>query len=206
VDHAAFLAAVTAGAPLLCHPAVMFRRDLVVSVGGYHPAFRHCEDLDLWLRLASVTTIANLPERLIRYRHYSQQVSSRHATEQQVNAVISRLAYAERMAGRADPTATLKVLPPIDGLDALFGRAGLARAVRARVAPALLYSRAALGGDGFAILTRYIREGGRCDGLWRTAARVAAFGYPLRALHLALLLATCPPAADRFDASAVMAG
>ena len=88
VDHAQFVTAVDAGAPLLCHPAVMFRRELVLSVGGYHPAFRHCEDLDLWLRLASVTQMANLPERLLRYRHYSQQVSSRHATEQQINAII----------------------------------------------------------------------------------------------------------------------
>lgn len=206
LDHAGFLAAVEAGAPLLCHPAVMFRRDLVRSVGGYHPAFRHCEDLDLWLRLASVTTIANLPERLLRYRHYSQQVSSRHATEQQVNAAIARLAHAERMAGRADPTAALPALPPIDDLDALFGRAGIARTVRARVAPALLYSRAALGGDGFAILARYIREGGRCEGLWRTAARLATFGYPARALHLALLLATCPAGGAHITAATAMAG
>jgi len=192
IDHDQFVTAVDAGAPLLCHPAVMFRRDLVLSVGGYHPAFRHCEDLDLWLRLASVTRIANLPERLLRYRHYSQQVSSRHATEQQVNAAVSRIAYAERKAGRADPTATLRALPPIDDLDALFGRAGVARAVRARVAPGLLYSRAGLGDAGFDIVCRFIREGGRCAGLWRTVARLMLFGYPLRALRLAAVLAARP--------------
>jgi hypothetical protein len=187
--HAAFLTAIEANAPLLCHPAVMFRRDLVRSVGGYHRAFRHCEDLDLWLRLASVTEIANLPERLLRYRHYGQQVSSRHATEQQVNAAIARLAYAERQAGRADPTAALDALPSIDGLDALFGRPGLARQVRARVAPGLLYSQTGLADEGFAILCRYIREGGRCPGLWRTVVRLVLFGMPLRAVHLALVLA-----------------
>ncbi|KUR76297.1 glycosyltransferase [Novosphingobium sp. FSW06-99] len=193
VDHAQFIAAIDAGAPLLCHPAVMFRRDLVLSVGGYHPAFRHCEDLDLWLRLASVTQIANLPERLLQYRHYSQQVSSRHATEQQVNAAISRLAYAERKAGRVDPTTKLAALPPIDALDTLFGRAGVARAVRARVAPGLLYSRAGLGDHGFAIVCRYIREGGDCPGLWRTVGRLMLFGYPLRALQLAAVLARRSP-------------
>jgi len=190
VDHDGFLAAIDGGLPLLCHPAVMFRRDLVLSVGGYHPAFRHCEDLDLWLRLATVTRVANLPQRLLRYRHYSQQVSSRHATEQQVNAAVSRLAYAERAAGRVDPTTTVPALPPIDALDALFGQAGVARAVRARVAPGLLYSRAGLGDAGFDILCRYIREGGRCPGLWRTVARLMVFGYPLRALRLALVLTT----------------
>jgi hypothetical protein len=202
IDHDQFVAAVDAGAPLLCHPAVMFRRDLVRSLGGYHPAFRHCEDLDLWLRLASVTQMANLPERLLRYRHYSQQVSSRHATEQQVNAAISRIAYAERKSGRADPTARLSVMPPIDDLDALFGKAGVARAVRARVAPGILYSRAALGDEGFEIVCRYIREGGDCPGLWRTVARLVLFGYPLRALRLGLLLAA-RPAADRAPSPAV---
>jgi hypothetical protein len=194
LDHDQFVAAVDAGAPLLCHPAVMFRRDLVLSVGGYHPAFHHCEDLDLWLRLASVTQIANLPERLLRYRHYSQQVSSRHATAQQVNAAVSRIAYAERKAGRVDPTTQLRALPPIDDLDALFGRPGVARAVRARVAPGLLYSRAALGDAGFDIVCRFIREGGRCAGLWRTVARLVLFGYPLRALRLAVVLAASPTA------------
>ena len=189
IDHDGFVAAVDAGAPLLCHSAVMFRRDLVLSLGGYHPAFRHCEDLDLWLRLASVTQIANLPERLLLYRHYSQQVSSRHATEQQVNAAIARIAYAERRAGRSDPTAALHALPPIDDLDALFARSGVARAVRARVAPGLLYSRSALGNEGFAILCRHIREGGDCPGLWRAVARLVLFGYPVRALHLAAVLA-----------------
>lgn len=192
IDHDQFIAAIDAGAPLLCHPAVMFRRDLVRALGGYHPAFRHCEDLDLWLRLATVTKIANLPERLLRYRHYSQQVSSRHATEQQVNAAISRLAYAERKAGRADPTASLTILPPIEQLDTLFGRPGVARAVRARVAPGLLYSRAGLGDNGFAIVCHHIREGGDCPGLWRTVARLLLFGYPKRALHLAVVLASRP--------------
>ena len=189
IDHEGFVAAVEHGAPLLCHPAVMFRRDLVLSVGAYHPAFRHCEDLDLWLRLASVTQIANLPERLLRYRHYSQQVSSRHATEQQVNAAVSRLAYAERTAGRVDPTTRITTIPPIDALDGLFGRANVARAVRARVAPGLLYSRAGLGDNGFDIVCRFIREGGHCDGLWRTVVRLILFGYPWRALRLAAVLA-----------------
>jgi hypothetical protein len=200
VDHAGFLHAIDAGLPLLCHPAVMFRRDLVLSVGGYHPAFSHSEDLDLWLRLASVTQMANLPDRLLRYRHYSQQVSSRHATEQQTNAAISRIAYAERAAGRPDPTIALTTMPPIDELDALFGHAGVARAVRARVAPGLLYSRTGLGDAGFDILCRFIREGGRCPGLWRTVARLMLFGFPLRALRLALVLAM-PHSAARTPAA-----
>jgi len=187
--HEGFLAAVEHGWPLLCHPAVMYRRDLVRSVGGYHAAFRHCEDLDLWLRLASVTRLCSLPERLIRYRHYAGQVSSRHATEQQIGAAVARLAWEERRAGRPDPTADLAALPALDHLNALFGRSDAASQVRARVAPGLLYSRAGLGDHGFDLVVDYLREGGARDGMWRTVARLMRFGEPVRAARLAATLA-----------------
>jgi len=192
--HEGFLAAIENGWPLLCHPAVMYRRDLVLSVGGYHAAFRHCEDLDLWLRLASVTRLCSLPERLIRYRHYAGQVSSRHATEQLVGAAVARLAYDARQAGRPDPTADLAALPPLDQLDDLFGP-GAAAEVRTRVAPGLLYSRAGLGDHGFDLLVDYLREGGDRNGMWRTVARLVSFGEPVRAARLAATLALTTVAA-----------
>ena len=188
-SHAQFLAAIDSGGPLLCHPAVMYRRETVLGVGGYHAAFRHCEDLDLWLRLASATKLASVPERLLFYRHYAGQVSSRHATEQQVGAAIAYLAYQERQAGRPDPTAALDQLPPLDELDALFGRAGVARSVRARVAPSLLYSPVGLRDAGFELIVRHLRDGGRRDGMWRTVARLLSFGEPVRAARLAATLA-----------------
>lgn len=190
LGHEDFLQAIEIGAPLLCHPAVMYRREVVLAVGGYHAAFQHCEDLDLWLRLASVTRLGNLPERLIRYRHYAGQVSSRHATRQQIGAAVARLAYAERQAGRPDPTEHLETLPPVDELDTLFGRAGVARQVRARVAHGLLYSQAGLRDEGFDLILRHLGEGGTRDGMWRTVARLLRYGEPVRAARLAAALAT----------------
>lgn len=187
--HEGFLRAIERDEPLLCHPAVMYRRDLVLAVGGYHSAFRHCEDLDLWLRLISRTRICSLPEELIRYRHYEEQVSSRHSTEQQIGAAVARLAWRERQEGRPDPTEHLDHLPPIDGLDALFGREGVARSVRATVARGLLYSRAGLRGEGFEIILQHLREGGAHDGMWRTVGRLLTFGEPRRAARLAGTLA-----------------
>ncbi len=188
VTHRAFLGAI-AGGPLLCHPSAMMRVDAVRAVGGYHAAFRHCEDYDLWLRLAGVTRLGSLPERLLKYRHTESQVSSRHAVEQQTGAAIAYLAWRERSAGRPDPTATLDRLPPVGELDALFGRAGVDEEVRARVAPRLLYSRIALSSDGYDLLLAHIREGGRTPGLWRTVARLVSLGEPARAARLAATLA-----------------
>jgi hypothetical protein len=168
---------------------VLYRRDVVRAVGGYHAAFRHCEDLDLWLRLASVTKLGSLSERLIAYRHYSGQVSNRHATEQQIGAAVALLAYQERKAGRPDPTAQLDRLPPLGALDELFGRPGVARQVRARVAPTSLYSTSGLRDSGFELIVEHLREGGARDGMWRTVARLLRFGEPLRAMRLAAALA-----------------
>jgi glycosyltransferase involved in cell wall biosynthesis len=187
-SHADFIATIGSG-PMLCHPSVIMRRDLVRSVDGYHQAFRHCEDYDLWLRLAGITKLCSLPERLVQYRHWTNQVSSRHAFVQQLGAAISYFAYLERCAGRVDPTADLKELPPVDELDALFGREGIAKAVRARVAPLLLYSEVALKGPGYNLVMDFVREGGKAEGLWRTVARLMRIGEPARAASLGWALA-----------------
>jgi Glycosyl transferase family 2 len=190
LTHEDILAAILEGRHVICHPAAMFRRDIVLGVGGYHAAFRHCEDYDLWLRLASVTKLANIPERLVRYRRYDGQVSARHATEQQIGTAVAQFAWRERLAGRPDPTAALDRLPPIEALDALFGRQGVTRQVREQVALGLVYSASAMKDQGFELLVRHLREGGRRDGMWRTVLRLLRFGEPIRALRLAAALVT----------------
>lgn len=194
LSHAELLHNIAHGGPLLAHPTVMYRRQVVLEAGGYHQAYRHCEDYDLWLRLAGRTLIANLPDRLLRYRHYADQVSNRHALEQQIGVAVSFIAYGERQAGRSDPTENLTALPPIEQLDALFGRAGVAREVRGRVARALIYSQSAMREGAFDMLIQHVGEGGRGIDLWRTVIRLARFGEPRRALRLAAALAGGPPA------------
>lgn len=188
-DHDAFIASI-GHISMLCHPSVMMRRDLVLSVGGYHNAFKHCEDYDLWLRLASVTKLCSLPERLVQYRHWANQVSSRYAYTQQIGAAVAYLAYLERSADRPDPTASIDTLPAVDQLDTLFGHAGFSDTVRSRVAPSIIYSQAALKGEGFPLLLDYIGGGGKAPGLWRTVARLMRFGEPTKALQLFVKLAT----------------
>ena len=54
-------------------------RDLVIGVGGYHAAFRHCEDLDLWLRWMNAGLhFANLPQVLVQYRQNNTRRDQRH--------------------------------------------------------------------------------------------------------------------------------
>ncbi|CAH0495752.1 hypothetical protein NVSP9465_00761 [Novosphingobium sp. CECT 9465] len=172
----------------LSHPTIMARRDILRAVGGYHVAYRHCEDYDLWLRLASVTKLANIPERLLSYRHYANQISNRHAFAQQYGAAIAQLAYRERQLGRPDPTEKLDNLPPVNTLDEVFGTAGLSRQIRDKVARGAIYSRDAMRGEGFALLIGHVRDGGNGKELWRTVARLVLFGMPGRGLRLAIAL------------------
>jgi glycosyltransferase involved in cell wall biosynthesis len=62
-----------------CHPSVMFRKNTIIQAGGYQGA-RHCQDIDLWLRLSRDKNIkfANLPAVLLDYRiHTAQAKGSR---------------------------------------------------------------------------------------------------------------------------------
>ncbi len=49
------------------HGSVLFRKATALQVGLYRGAFR-CEDFDLWLRMAEVSELANLPEILYSWR------------------------------------------------------------------------------------------------------------------------------------------
>jgi glycosyltransferase involved in cell wall biosynthesis len=187
LTHDGVLAALERGSPM-AHSSVMMRTDVVRRAGGYRAAYRHCEDYDLWLRLSTQTRLANLPDRLLLYRRSTSQVSVRHVVEQQTGAEIARIAHRERLAGRADPTDGLDRLPPLDQLDALFGRAGVADEVRGMLARTIVYSREALRGGGVDLLVAHIAAGGARSGLWRTVARLLAFGEVARAARLAAAL------------------
>jgi glycosyltransferase involved in cell wall biosynthesis len=63
-----------AGSSSIHHPAVMMRSWAVRKVGGYRPHYKPCEDFDLWLRLAEVGQVANLPEKLLTKRLFANSV------------------------------------------------------------------------------------------------------------------------------------
>jgi glycosyltransferase involved in cell wall biosynthesis len=79
------------GGQVLHHPAVTIRKDALRRSGGYREGFRHAEDLDLFLRLAEVGKVANLPDVLLSYRQHLDSIGHRYPEQQRVavrNAVI----------------------------------------------------------------------------------------------------------------------
>ncbi|HEY2584989.1 MAG TPA: glycosyltransferase [Tepidisphaeraceae bacterium] len=97
----------------IVHPTVMMRRDVVRRLGGYDNELVPVEDHDLFLRLAEVGRLANLPQVLLRYRKHPMN-SVRVLADQRVKALtrVMEAAWARRgLTGRREFPA---ILPDID--------------------------------------------------------------------------------------------
>lgn len=73
---------------VICHPAVMFRRQAALEAGLYDPAFLHAEDAEFFARLMSRHRAANLPRVVLRYRLRRGGVSMKNKRHGQINAAL----------------------------------------------------------------------------------------------------------------------
>lgn len=71
----------------ITHPAVAIRKQALQKINGYRLGFAHAEDVDLFLRLAEVGRLANLPEVLLDYRQHSTSIGYRYTMEQRTAAM-----------------------------------------------------------------------------------------------------------------------
>jgi hypothetical protein len=80
------------------------RKAAVTSICGYRVDYPHAEDIDLFLRLAEMGRLANLPEILLDYRQHANSIGYKHARAQQESA---RRAVAEARRRRGYGSITL---------------------------------------------------------------------------------------------------
>lgn len=85
-----------------CHSSIVIRKDAFSAVGGYRAAFRYSEDLDLYLRLAEVTQMANLNQVLAFYRVHGSQVCARNFEQGIISSIGVRIAAQLRAANESD--------------------------------------------------------------------------------------------------------
>jgi GT2 family glycosyltransferase len=74
----------------IAQPSVMFRRQAALRAGGYAPNRNLSEDYDLWLRLARLGKLHNLPEPLTRYRLHPGQGKSTRTRKQLGETLLLR--------------------------------------------------------------------------------------------------------------------
>lgn len=84
----------------LPQPAAMFRREAFERVGRYREQFSNSEDLDLFLRLALVGRLANLPEPLVAWRRHLQSVNHARGASQ---AAMKRDIISDALRARGIP-------------------------------------------------------------------------------------------------------
>jgi glycosyltransferase involved in cell wall biosynthesis len=77
------------GLTSICHPTAMIRKTAIISAGYYNEKLGPAEDLDLWLRLAEIGKVANLPEVVLRYRLHANSLSEAHGQMQQDAAQLA---------------------------------------------------------------------------------------------------------------------
>lgn len=106
------------GAPRIWHPAVMMRTEILRRAGGYSADYPYTEDYELWLRMAEISRLANLPEPLLRYRLHLGSVSvTKRDWQAEATARVLRdtrrrrgLPAAERKPGQARVPSELDVV------------------------------------------------------------------------------------------------
>lgn len=86
----------------ILQPSVMMRTEAVRRVGGYREDLRIHEDHDLFLKLAEIGKVANLPEVLLYYRQHPVSAVSVYADEH-VKALESVLRDAWKRRGLSGP-------------------------------------------------------------------------------------------------------
>jgi len=85
----------------IVHPSAMIRKSSLEKVNGYDERYRTSQDLDLFLKLAEMGKLANIPEKLIDYRqHFSSANRAKKDEQRRLKFQIVSEAAARR---RIDP-------------------------------------------------------------------------------------------------------
>jgi glycosyltransferase involved in cell wall biosynthesis len=88
---------------MIVHPSAMIRAAAIRAVGGYRAERGPAEDLDLFLKLAEIGRLANLPGCLLKYRVHFASVGHARREAQQL-AIAASVADAAARRGLSVPS------------------------------------------------------------------------------------------------------
>ncbi|MEM6313862.1 MAG: glycosyltransferase [Planctomycetota bacterium] len=89
-------------------PVATVRRSAAEAVGGYRPEMQWAEDLDFFLRVATVGNLANLPMPLVRYRRH---LKSNNSTKMDEQNRLKKIILADARQARGLPDDYLPETP-----------------------------------------------------------------------------------------------
>ena len=108
--YAGFVSALLTDRIPFGHPSIMYRRDIVLGLGGYDASLAPSEDKDLYRRLALARHEARVvAEPLVRYRRHAAQLSQVQLTRQIANDQAGQERFLAELAPHL-PARTLRML------------------------------------------------------------------------------------------------
>ena len=97
------------GASLL-HSASLYRRELLLGIGGYSRQHGYLCDYELLTRIVDHGKLGNLPDVLACYRRHDRQTSVEHNTPQTGQMLLLQYALQRRWLGLSPNLATFRAL------------------------------------------------------------------------------------------------
>jgi len=91
------------------HPTIMYRRSIIAEHNICYPTIDHVEDYGFYIKLLSVTKMANLSESLLLYRIHEQQICKQYETIQIESANVIKEMYICWLLNRKLTQAEYKI-------------------------------------------------------------------------------------------------
>ena len=85
--------------PAICHPSAVLHVEKTLALGGYRTGL-HCEDADLWWRMALAYDIRYIPEVLLYFRQNGASLTSNHIRQQALHGLYVQYMLLSRLEGR----------------------------------------------------------------------------------------------------------
>lgn len=179
------------------HPAVMMRTDVSRRL-GYLASALHCEDYDLWWRIAGEGSMMNLSDVLLQYRFHASQISAIRR-QNQLSGMAEVAIQNLRSAGRFRSVFDLQCHRHALSYDSLQSIEELAT-----IGEWLRWLRESFGDTGDMVADQYLRvwrgvcsrQGHLGRGIWDIYKQFKPAGKNLKADCLVFLAAYCGIAQD----------
>jgi len=90
------------------HSSLMYKTDIVRSIGCYNSRYRLAQDNDLWLRLSLYGSFASVNEPLVEYRHHDSNLSNKNDGFDQLKfGFAASICHFVRLDKHLDPSLSL---------------------------------------------------------------------------------------------------
>jgi len=76
---------------IFCHSSVVFRREILDTVGYYNESFVNSEDYEYWIRIINRHKVEILPDPMVYYRISKDTISYNRIKEQRYYAIKAKL-------------------------------------------------------------------------------------------------------------------